>query len=662
MSKTSLPSKKTVRYRVLWLAVLFIVVGSLSYPTPANWVLAQLKNITSLNLGQIEKPFVLGLDLQGGTHLEYEADLANVPEADRTDAISGVRDVIERRVNAMGVSEPLVQTTQAGTSWRVTVELAGVKDINQAIKMIGETPILEFKEQNDVTTQPLTPEQKKQMETENAAQKKQAEAFLAAARKPGAEFEKITTTTDHGFVVDKPELSDLLAAVKDVATGTVMGKVLERPNTYSVVRLAEKKDAGTEVNARHILIAYKGAQGELSTLTKEEAKKLADELKGKATKENFEELAAKNSHEPGAVESKGDLGWFAKGQMVDAFEKAVFSQAVGTISDIVETPFGYHLVYKMGERPRTDYRVVTLDVKRTTERDLAPPADPWKTTKLTGKQLSSAKVEFDQRTGQIMVSLQFNDEGGKLFAEITKKNIGKPVAIFLDGEPISTPVVQSEILGGQAVISGNFTINEAKILARRLQAGALPVPIKLIAQQTVGPTLGADSLEASLKAGLIGFLLVAVFMILLYRLPGVLSILALALYAALVAALFKMIPVTLTLSGIAGFILSIGIAVDANVLVFERLKEELKEGKGIPQALEDAFRRAWPSIRDGHVTVLISCAVLYWFSSSIIRGFALTLALGTITSLFTAVVSCRTMLRFTAATSMAKFGWLFLKK
>jgi preprotein translocase subunit SecD len=200
-------------------------------------------------------------------------------------------------------------------------------------------------------------------------------------------------------------------------------------------------------------------------------------------------------------------------------------------------------------------------------------------------------------------------------------------------------------------------------LARRLQAGALPVPIKLIAQQTVGPTLGADSLQKSLHAGLMGFLLVAIFMVVLYRLPGVVSIVALVFYAALSAATFKLIPVTLSLAGIAGFILSLGIALDANVLTFERLKEELRDYKReLGPGLEEAFKRSWLSIRDGHMTVLISCAVLYGFSSSIIRGFALTLAIGTLLSLFTAVVSTRSLLRYLQGTSLNKYGWLFLKK
>jgi len=185
--------------------------------------------------------------------------------------------------------------------------------------------------------------------------------------------------------------------------------------------------------------------------------------------------------------------------------------------------------------------------------------------------------------------------------------------------------------------------------------------VKLIAQQTVGPTLGADSLTKSLQAGLVGFALVAIFMILFYRLPGVVSVVALVMYAALSSAVFKLIPVTLTLAGIAGFILSIGIAVDANVLVFERLKEEWRTGKGLLEALEESFRRAWPSIRDGHVTVLISAAVLYGFSSSAIRGFALTLAVGVLLSLFTAVISTRTILRLLAHTPLKQFTWWFLK-
>jgi protein-export membrane protein SecD len=348
--------------------------------------------------------------------------------------------------------------------------------------------------------------------------------------------------------------------------------------------------------------------------------------------------------------------------MVQSFENVIFPQKSGTISDVVETEYGFHLIYKEGERVSPDVSVRAIIVRRTTDKDIVPPVDPWKATELTGKQLQSAKLDFDQRLGTVQVSLQFDDQGSKMFQDITKRNVGKQVAIFLDGQIISNPTVQQEIIGGKAVITGSGDVEEARLLARRLQAGALPVPIKLIAQQSVGPTLGADSLKRSLTAGLAGFAFVALFMILLYRLPGVVAISALLLYAALSATAFKLIPITLTLSGIAGFILSIGMAVDANVLTFERLKEELQGDHSLGVALEDAFRRAWPSVRDGHVTVLISCAVLFWFSSSIIKGFALTLAVGTILSLFTAVVSTRTLLRFLSLTGLNKNMWLFLKK
>ncbi len=659
-----------MRHRAGWLLLLFLVAGSIAYPAPTNWVLDKVHTYAKFNLGQIRIPFTLGLDLQGGTHLEYEADVSKVPNADRASALDGVRDVINRRVNSIGVSEPLIQTTRAGDSWRVTVELAGIQDINQAIKLIGETPILEFKEQNDQQTAPLTQEQKTKMDADNAAAKQRAEAALVEA-KTAADFAKLatdktenasrkTTGGDAGFIQSNPNYADLYAQLKDAPVG-LYSKVIERPAYYTVAKVEEIKNTAEEIEANHILIAHKDAEGGLSMLTKEEALKKAQDLKKQLTPATFESMAAKESHEPGAADSKGALGWFGKGSMVEPFEKAVFAQPVGTISDVVETQFGYHLIWKRAVRPVKDMRVRLIEFKHLTPADVAPPADPWKSTKLTGRELSSARVEFDQRTGDVQVALQFNDEGAKQFAEITKRNVNKPVAIFLDGKVISQPTVRSEILGGQAVITGAGSLDEAKTLARRLQAGALPVPISLIAQQTVGPSLGADSLTRSLQAGLAGFALVALFMIALYRLPGVVSIVALAIYAALSAAVFKLVPVTMTLAGIAGFILSLGIAVDANVLVFERLKEELKEGKTLMQALEDAFKRAWPSIRDGHVTVLISCAVLFSFSSSIIRGFALTLAIGVLISLFTAVVSARTILRLLAQTALAKVDWLFLR-
>lgn len=667
---TRLTKRQTIQ-RVAWLTLLFLAAASLSYPAPANWVLSRLSGVIGFQVGQIKTPFVLGLDLQGGTHLEYEADLSRIAQADRRDSLGGVRDVIERRVNSLGVSEPLIQTTQAGDSWRVTIELAGITDVNQAIRMIGETPILEFKEKNTEPPKQLTAEEKADIARKNDAANTRAEAALFEAQKPGVDFaalakERSEVQTykdvggDIGFLQGKAGYEDLVTFLRDVPAGSVASTVLEMEHAYVVAKVEEVKDAGKEVDASHLLISWQGAQGNLSQLTKDQARAKIEALKQQATPENFEQLAKENSQEPGATEGAGNLGWFGPGVMVEVFEQTAFAMADNTISDIIETPFGYHIIWKRAERPHQDIRARIIEFPRIQEADLVPPPEEWKSTELTGKQLESARVAFDQ-TGGIQVSLQFNTEGAKLFADITKRNIGQQVAIFLDGEAISAPVVQDEIIGGQAVISGNFGVTEAKLLAQRLNAGALPVPIKLIAQQSVGPTLGADSLQKSLTAGLVGFLLVAIFMVLLYRLPGFVSIMALALYAAVSAAIFKLIPITLTLSGIAGFILSIGIAVDANVLIFERFKEEWREGKGLSQALEDAFRRAWPSIRDGHATVLISCAVLYWFSSSILRGFALTLAIGTLISLFTAVISTRALLRGLVLTPLARLDWLLLK-
>lgn len=555
-------SKKTVFQRIGWLTLLLLIAGSVAYPAPANWLIGRLTGLAGVSIPQIDLPYVLGLDLQGGTHLEYEADIAQVAPADRTDALNGVRDVIERRVNTLGVSEPLIQTTRAGDDWRVTVELAGIRDVNQAITLIGETPILEFKEENPEASRGLTADERRKLDEANAAERNTTEDLIEAVTAKDADFAVIAArenkseelkavSGDVGFIQANPYLADLVEILKETPAGQIHPEIIDRPGEFIIAKVEEIKDG--DIRARLIVIS------------------------------------------------------------------------------------------------------------KTTERDIVPQPEPWRSTQLTGKQLESSRVEFDPQSGAVQVSLQFDSEGGDLFAELTRNNLGKQIAIFLDGQIISAPVVQSEILGGRAVISGNFNVDEAKVLSRRLQAGALPIPIKLIAQQSVGPTLGADSLQASLLAGLIGFALVALFMLLMYRVPGVAAIVALILYAALSIAVFKLLPVTLTLAGIAGFILSIGIAVDANVLVFERLKEELKLGKTLSQAMEDSFRRAWLSIRDGHVTILISCAVLFWFSSSIIKGFALTLGFGTLLSLFTAVVTTRTILRALVHTPMAKQPWLFLK-
>ena len=281
-------------------------------------------------------------------------------------------------------------------------------------------------------------------------------------------------------------------------------------------------------------------------------------------------------------------------------------------------------------------------------------------TQLSGKNLDRAEVVTDSKTGQIQVSLLFDSEGTALFKDITQRNVGKQVAIFLDGSPISAPVVQTVITDGRAVISGGFDLTEARTLAQRLNAGALPVPVDLVSQQTVGASLGASSFSSSIKAGIAGILIVMLFMIFFYRLPGVISVIALTAYVALTLAIMKLIGVTLTLAGIAGFILSIGMAVDANVLIFERMKEELKEGKSLKGAVEEGFLRAWTSIRDGNISTLITCGFLMFFGSSFVKGFAITLSLGLMVSLFSAITVTRIMLRFIVPWFKERGNLLFL--
>lgn len=279
----------------------------------------------------------------------------------------------------------------------------------------------------------------------------------------------------------------------------------------------------------------------------------------------------------------------------------------------------------------------------------------FKETELTGAHLKRAQVEFDKTSGEPQVSLQFDDEGSKLFAEITKRNLEKPVAIQLDNEIISAPTVQSVIESGQAVITGKFTVQEAKNLAVQLNAGALPVPISLVEQQNIGATLGSESIQKSLVAGLIGLILVALFMIAYYKIPGLLAVFALIIYTIITLAIFKLIPVTLTLAGITGFILSVGMAVDANILIFERTKEEEAAGKSISTSIEEGFTRAWSSIRDSNISSIITAIILYYGTTGLVRGFAVTLAIGILISMFTAITVSRTFLRLLVGTRFEKF-------
>lgn len=304
----------------------------------------------------------------------------------------------------------------------------------------------------------------------------------------------------------------------------------------------------------------------------------------------------------------------------------------------------------IGETPLLEFRLLAKELPES-EEEIAklPLNEVFISTPLTGRYLKNAQVIFGSSAGGLSneagILIEFNEEGKKLFAEITRDNVGNTLAIFLDGAPISTPVIREEITQGTAQISGSFTPEDARDLARNLNYGALPLPISLINTEKIGPTLGHATLDAGIKAAFVGFGLVSLFLILWYRLPGLIAVMALMTYVLFMLSLFKLIPVTITSAGIAGFILSLGMAVDANVLIFSRIKEELRAGRTIREAVNEGFARAWLSIRDSNISSLMTSIILFWFGTSMIKGFALTLAIGVITSMLTAVSISRTFLK-----------------
>ncbi len=639
-----------------FLIVFAIGAGILSFPKEWNGTMTAMKDTVGFHLPYVpERDFTLGLDLKGGVHLVYEADMSSIAEGERDVALEGVRDVVERRVNAFGVAEPIVQTNSVDGHYRILVDLPGVTDVKDAIAQIGETPVLTFRTPiTDVSTTP-TPEQQAQIDAAQVTERDNALAVMNKAL-AGEDFSELakqysidSTTKDAGGYIgfvsaDDKEYDGLVTQLEKNRTkfGVVNG-LYEGTSKMHVVKYISKKTE-SEPRISHILICYAGATKCTDSRTKEEALALATQLQTEATAKNFAELAKTNSDDTTTKDTGGDLGYVARGQMVKAFEDAAYADRDTKISGVVETEYGYHILYRVGSRPSRTYEIAQIEMPWTTASDVLT-VDPWKNTELSGKDVKHATVAFNQSSNAPYIVLDFNEEGTRLFGELTKDNVGKVIGIFLDGQPITTPVVQEPIYGGQASITGNFTIVEAKLLAQRLNAGALPVPITVVNQQTIGPALGTASLDMSVKAGLIGFLLVAIFMLFYYRLPGMVAIGALAIYALINLALFKILGVTITLSGIAGFIFSLGIAVDANVLIFERLKEELRNGRDLPTAMEEAFRRAWPSIRDGNATTLIATMILYAMTSGSVRGFALTLALGVFVSLFCAFVISRFVLR-----------------
>ncbi len=358
---------------------------------------------------------------------------------------------------------------------------------------------------------------------------------------------------------------------------------------------------------------------------------------------------------------------FGVSEPVVRVEQASFVASEGTYRLVVELPGITDVdeaVAEIGRTPllefklvdpeaaaalqKIDTQAVTLNEDGQLDFSQLNLPNPYVDTGLTGRYLESAALEFTSSgqgmAGEPVVSIKFNKEGGDLFAEITRANIGRQLAIFLDGEVLSAPNINEAITGGTAMISGGFTPTEAKELAQSLNLGALPVPIDLVSTQTIGATLGTEILTKGMMAAMIGLAMVSLFMVFWYRLLGVLASLMLVVYAVITLALFQYIPVTITAAGLAGLILSLGMAVDANVLIFERFKEEFRAGKNSREAAREGFSRAWSAIRDGNLTSILTAIVLFWFGTAMVKGFALVFGLGVLVSMFTAITLTRTLM------------------
>lgn len=468
-------------------------------------------------------------------------------------------------------------------------------------------------------------------------------------------------------------------------------EILELEEQLRVYQLNSRVENQEEVKASHILVAYQGAERADAevTRTKEEAEEEAERIlaEAQADPSAFADLAQEYSDGPSGPDG-GDLGFFGTGVMTPAFEEAAFDMQVGELSEVVETDFGFHII-NVTDRKQAGgetLNVQLLAVENSEENraqleEIAERMDgyevsndetyysyeeisfdvtssPWKPTGLDGSHFKYASATQDPITGVPVVSIEFNNEGARLFEEITERLVGQPLAIFVGGELISDPNVTEKIIGGQATINGQFNWQEASTLAQDLNTGALDAPILLTGQYTISATLGDNALQFSLVAGVIGLIALAVFMIVYYRLFGFFAVLALGVYSVIIIFILKTTALVMTLAGIAGIILSVGMAVDANILIFERTKEELKEGHSFSVAVETGFRRAWSSIRDSNVSSLITCAILFSFGNSIIKGFAVMLALGIIVSMFTAITVTRAFLRTLAGKKVAKNDFL----
>jgi len=770
-------------------AVITILLGIVALPDSAKtWAPGFLRSPS----------FHFGLDLAGGTQLDFriseqelsdqktqiEQELALLSsqggkperiamlqlqlqtiEQQQANLVEAIRLVLERRINALGVSEATITPSYVGNEKHLLVDCPGVVDVQECIDIVGKTIKLEFKEEFTEATAEFEAEVRSRaqetlrritqsgetlqtvgedlsdelgilyreradlfrdqltaglekfwdaapsakvtlmegavktlVENEEGQQVERdvPGIFLVQVLEPRSQSgrtineapvafsmlakteEDVAYSEHQDALLDNALPEEVVTTLKAMEPGELKTAVLPDGSARVLFLRSLQKGAET-MEASHILIAYSGALSAANTVarTKEEARAFAEEVRGRVMDgEDFTTLAKELSDGPSA-KTGGDLGAFGRGDMVPAFEKVAFGLKTGEVSDVVETPFGFHIILSKrapasapdtaafdeltvkgenaGDRAAALIaRLQAGEVQRMEDQihlrfvffSLMPSG--WKDTPLDGKHFRSATVTLDPQSNIPVVQISFDDEGGRMFQELTKRNVNKRIAIFVGGQLISAPVVQNEISGGTAVITGSQNFEEAKKLAQDLNTGAIPAPIYLSGQRTVEATLGADALNAAMQAAIIGAIVLAIYMALIYRLFGLIATAALAVYTFLLFVFLKL-PlfffsgqyIVLTLAGIAGIILSIGMAVDANVLIFEHIKEEIRKGKLLKTAVRTGFSRAWPSIRDGNASTLITAAILFTIGSSIVRGFAVTLCTGVFLSMFTSILVTR---------------------
>ena len=615
----------------------------------------------------------LGLDLQGGSHLVYQASLQSesgdssvmTPQAPPTaDQMDALRRTIERRLNSSGLGEPILQVVGED---RLLVQIPGVSDPDSAKALIGETAQLEFKHRTINVPSPLEFEEGDiigyrvvEMTPDLFAPPETAEE--PAGQEPGDE--DAGTTDDAG----SQESGSEDAGTTDDAGSQESGSEDAGTTDDTASQESNSEDAGTTDDA--------SAQEDS-----------ADTPPGPPGLEVEFSDSGLAKFAPAVVEMRDSLVAGSGSGIIYADRLAV-SLAGGEAQEI-EVYYQPIVLLQEGLFPiggdpnvreiiGTNKYVISLieafpdsdDVTAEAERQFAPGGElVFKLIKgkvdqdigLTGDDLARAYAGQHQGSGAPIVNIEFNGEGTRKFAEVTTEIAGTSdqIAIFLDDEELIAPVADQPITGGNAFISGrDFTIDRVKDIALLLESGRLPIPIELILEKDVDAILGSDSLAKSVRAGVVGLALVFMFMLLYYRMPGLIAALALLIYALMLIAIFKMLPVTLTLSGVAAAILSVGMAVDANILIFERMKEEMRSGRTLLSSINIGFNRAWSAIRDSNVSTLITSGILYWFAdtlgATVVQGFAATLAIGVLLSMFSAIFVSRTLLRLVALTGFGR--------